>query len=285
MEGCLKENIGTAGKTLNDKEKPLKDRFKAVSTLRDLGGNESIDELAAGFCDESAVLKHELAHCLGQMQNPYALPQLVKVLEDESQDVMVRHAAADALGTIGDKSALDVLEKYCIHHTPEIAETCQLAVGSLQCQTEKSSQATGLSDNPYMYVDQTLPVDNENVEELKAALLDESLDLIQRYRAMSTLRSLGTEPAALALTEGLKCSSALLRHKIADVLGQVQSPACLPQLSVALADPREAPMVRHECAEALGSIATPEAIATLEAFLQDSDRVVRESCMLALDMS
>lgn len=44
-------------------------------------------------------------------------------------------------------------------------------------------------------------------------------------------------------------------------------------------------MVRHECAEALGSIATPEAIQILQHYLADSERVVRESCVVALDMS
>ena len=43
-------------------------------------------------------------------------------------------------------------------------------------------------------------------------------------------------------------------------------------------------MVRHECAEALGAIATQECTATLREFLKDDERVVRESCVVALDM-
>lgn len=35
--------------------------------------------------DPSALLKHELAYCLGQMQNPSAIPILIKTLEDKSQ--------------------------------------------------------------------------------------------------------------------------------------------------------------------------------------------------------
>lgn len=50
-------------------------------------------------------------------------------------------------------------------------------------------------------------------------------------------------------------------------------------------DTKENPMVRHECAEALGSIATDEAITVLQDYLKDSERVVRESCIVALDMS
>ena len=44
-------------------------------------------------------------------------------------------------------------------------------------------------------------------------------------------------------------------------------------------------MVRHECAEALGAIATEECTKILEEYLQDSERVVKESCIVALDMS
>lgn len=44
-----------------------------------------------GFSDPSALLKHELAYCLGQMQNPSAVPALESVLQNTSEDPMVRH--------------------------------------------------------------------------------------------------------------------------------------------------------------------------------------------------
>ena len=43
-------------------------------------------------------------------------------------------------------------------------------------------------------------------------------------------------------------------------------------------------MVRHECAEALGAIATPYCFDILKNYLEDDKRVVRESCVIALDM-
>ncbi len=43
-------------------------------------------------------------------------------------------------------------------------------------------------------------------------------------------------------------------------------------------------MVRHECAEALGSIATEDCLPVLHSFSKDSERVVKESCDVALDM-
>lgn len=45
----------------------------------------------AGFADESALLKHELAYCLGQIKRTSALPVLESVLRDETENPMVRH--------------------------------------------------------------------------------------------------------------------------------------------------------------------------------------------------
>jgi len=87
------ETIGSVGNLLQDKSKPLKDRFRALFTLKNLGGKEAIDFISSCFDDSSALLKHELAYCLGQMQDSYATPVLTKVLEDKQQEAMVRHEA------------------------------------------------------------------------------------------------------------------------------------------------------------------------------------------------
>lgn len=44
-----------------------------------------------GLKDESALLKHELAYCLGQIKRTSALPALEATLSDESENPMVRH--------------------------------------------------------------------------------------------------------------------------------------------------------------------------------------------------
>lgn len=89
----------------------------------------------------------------------------------------------------------------------------------------------------------------------------------------------------LFCVQGLKCSSALFRHEIAYVLGQMQHPAAIEQLTVNLRDPKEHPMVRHECAEALGAIANDECTEVLKEYASDIEPVVRQSCEVALDMS
>lgn len=82
----------------------------------------------------------------------------------------------------------------------------------------------------------------------------------------------------------MKAGSALFRHEIAFVLGQMQEAASVPYLRESLEDPEENEMVRHECAEALGSIAHPDCQKILNNYLDDKKQVVRESCVIALDM-
>jgi len=86
------------------------------------------------------------------------------------------------------------------------------------------------------------------------------------------------------LHKGLKTGSALFKHEVAFVLGQLQDKLSVSGLRASLENIEENEMVRHECAEALGSIATPECYEILNNYLNDSERVVRESCVVALDM-
>lgn len=126
----------------------------------------------------------------------------------------------------------------------------------------------------------------ENVAKLRATLLDTSLSLFQRYRAMFALRNIGTPAAVDALAAGFADDSALFKHEIAFVFGQLLSTHSVPALLAVLQDSRESEMVRHEAAEALGGIATPEVLPHLKEYMAkpDAPRVVRESCQVAMDM-
>lgn len=93
-------------------------------------------------------------------------------------------------------------------------------------------------------------------------------------------------PAIHALAKGFADPSALFRHEIAFVFGQLSHPASIPALAAALGDLEEASMVRHEAAEALGSLGEEEGVEDiLKRFLEDKDTVVRDSVIVALDMA
>lgn len=138
-----------------------------------------------------------------------------------------------------------------------------------------------------------MPENNQTVEELGRELMDASLPLFKRYRAMFALRDLASPPdlptavpAVEALAKGFADPSALFRHEIAFVFGQLSHPASIPALTAALSNLEEASMVRHEAAEALGSLGEEEGVEeTLKKFLHDKEVVVRESVIVALDMA
>ncbi len=123
-----------------------------------------------------------------------------------------------------------------------------------------------------------------DVAALKRQLLDANLPLFERYRAMFALRDIGSEEAVLALTVGLKDKSALFRHEVGYVFGQLQHPAAVDALMETLHRDGEHAMVRHEAAEALGSIATDSVLPVLKSFASDKEVVVAQSCEVALDM-
>jgi deoxyhypusine monooxygenase len=81
-------------------------------TLRNLNGVQAVDAIGDAFTDESVLLKHELAYCLGQMQHPQAIPILTAILKNEQENPIVRHEAAEALGAIGKEESLPVLNMY-----------------------------------------------------------------------------------------------------------------------------------------------------------------------------
>uniref|UniRef100_A0A2K6SPB6 deoxyhypusine monooxygenase n=1 Tax=Saimiri boliviensis boliviensis TaxID=39432 RepID=A0A2K6SPB6_SAIBB len=126
------QEVEAIGRMLVDPRQPLHARFRALFTLRGLGGPGAIAWISQAFGDDSALLKHELAYCLGQMQDARAIPVLVAVLQDTRQEPMVRHEAGEALGAIGDPQVLELLKQYSSDPVIEVAETCQLAVRRLE---------------------------------------------------------------------------------------------------------------------------------------------------------
>ena len=105
------EEISAIGRLLNDANRPIGQRFRALFTLRNIGGTDSIDQISKCLlADDSALLKHECAYCLGQTQDTYAIPVLNQVLSNTEEHPMVRHEAGEALGAIGDQQSINILK-------------------------------------------------------------------------------------------------------------------------------------------------------------------------------
>ncbi|KAM5538723.1 hypothetical protein V8D89_007752 [Ganoderma adspersum] len=295
LEAALLNTSGTV---------PLHNRFRALFTLKALKTDDAVKIISKGFADESALLKHELAYCLGQMKNTSALSILESVLADEKEDPMVRHEAAEALGAISVTSSKGVLKRYLNDPERCVRETCEIALAKIEwdhsAEGEKHWSTTAkTAEQSYTSIDPAPPssgllagkaapddASEENIVKLRNTLNDTNLPLFDRYRAMFALRNIGTPAAVDALASGFADDSALFKHEIAFVFGQLLSTHSVPALLKVLEDTHESEMVRHEAAEALGGIATPEVLPHLKEWMkrQDAPRVVRESCQVAIDM-
>ncbi|MFL2532404.1 MAG: hypothetical protein CND01_00950 [Marine Group II euryarchaeote MED-G34] len=131
-------DVETLREILCNEESKMFARMRALFALRNIGGNESVDALANAFDSESALLKHEIAYVMGQMQDSHAVPYLIERLSDSDEDLMVRHEAAEALGAIGDRVAMDTLEKFRYDSEPVIAESCEVAIDLMNWVQSKS---------------------------------------------------------------------------------------------------------------------------------------------------
>jgi deoxyhypusine monooxygenase len=115
-----------------DTKTPLFVRYQVMFALRNRGGPEAALALTAGFKDKSDLFRHEVAFVLGQMVEPVTTPALIEVLQNESEHRMVRHEAAEALGSIGGEEAEAILAKFKQDTTPVVRESCEVALDVIE---------------------------------------------------------------------------------------------------------------------------------------------------------
>lgn len=139
--------IASLRESLCSETTPLPNRFRALFSLKHLACHETgdealaaIDAIAAGFASPSALLKHELAYCLGQTANDAAIAPLRTVLADLQEDPMCRHEAAEALGALGKADNLDILREFRDRSDEQVVikETCEIAI--VRIEWENSEQ-------------------------------------------------------------------------------------------------------------------------------------------------
>jgi len=251
---------------------------------------------------EHGMTRHECAEALGAIGDESAVDVLREMHEDETQCREVRETASLALRRIE-------------HVTKKSAAIVGARVGS-----KKETTAVGIAEKDdddddddddvrHAYSVDPVPAMDESIETetLAAIILDDAADIWDRYAAMFALRNRAQKTFGLVKktqeTEQLVqlCSStlgktlrsetvqsALLKHEICYVLGQLRedddNDIAREALFDCLEDPNEHAMVRHEAAEAIGSRGGAGAEALLRKYLSCEDRVVRESCEVALDM-
>ena len=317
--------VARAAATLRDARAPTPARFSALFQLRALATPDAVDALVERLRaseERSALVRHECAFALGQMRARRAIDALMETLRDGDDDGMVRHECAEALGAIAsdDGRCATALREAAGDARREVAETAALALRKLEMcgaggardtgsatgsAKERASRRrddggtmgraeAGKTETTCLSVDPIPAMPTETpFERLKAVVLDDAHEMWERYAAMFALRNKScadresSDACADVLGEVLSASgSALLKHEVCYVLGQLQSasPGARDALIRCLEDSREHPMVRHEAAEALGSIAHPSTRGYLESFASDPEPIIAESCEVALEI-
>lgn len=267
---------------LLDSSLPVPYRWRAIFSLRNHKGESARQALIDAMSDDSNLLAHEAAFALGQMQDAEAISALRRTLQGVQEfHPIVRHEAAEALGAIGAPECLELLQEALVSDpAPEVRETCDLALHRIQ-----QVKTDDLEESPFRSVDPAVAASSSSsVAEMRKVLLDENEKMPERYAALFGLRNRGSPEAVDAIVASLQCESALLKHEVAYVLGQLQDKASTEALVTTLKDATEHPMVRHEAAEALGSIADERSVALLKSFSSDSEPLVAQSCAVALHM-
>ena len=150
----IDSTILTLRKDLCSEQVPLAKRFRALFSLKHLASQKpatpqtipAIEAIAAAFTSPSALLKHELAYCLGQSGHDQAIPFLRHVIEDRQEDAMCRHEAAEAIGALGDQSSLELLRQR--RDDPEeeevVRETCDIAIERIEWEHSAARKAEKL---------------------------------------------------------------------------------------------------------------------------------------------
>jgi len=121
----------------------MHDRYGAMFALRNRRDAEAAETLAHVLAaTRSALLKHEVAYVLGQMQDccAGALAALERTLRDTSEHPMVRHEAAEALGSIADESCVALLREHLTDPEPIVAESCGVALDILEFENSGEAE-------------------------------------------------------------------------------------------------------------------------------------------------
>lgn len=244
-----KRDIIGLSKALQNRKEPRL-RREAAEALGSMADARAVEPLIAALNDTWEPVRKTAAESLSKIDSHWRtagatkkfIQRFIAGLKDK--DVSVRRGAADALGVIGDASALEPLIAALIDGT--VHETVVEALSKI---------------DPYWF---TSEVGKKSVLTLVAAL--KGGDWRVRGPAAKTLGIVGDAQAVEPLIAALKGDS-LLRKAAAEALGRIGDRRAIEPLIFALKDTEG--YVREAAAKALGMIGDPRAVGALIAALEE----------------
>jgi HEAT repeat protein len=120
----------------------------AVKMIGASADESSADELLAAYeADEAgAALKQAIIVALGDIRAAGALPLLSRIVEDEASGKVERMYAATALGRIGDKASVAVLERASVSNDPNVRASAVEALGGFDSANARAALVNALRD-------------------------------------------------------------------------------------------------------------------------------------------
>lgn len=245
-----------------------------------------LKQLVAGLGDPRGVVRLRFAETLGEIGEP-ATPLLVEALANHS-DVVVRRAAAKTLTIIADPAAVPTLVHTFLNDQDTVvkgssagalARTGEAAVPALLdilASTEQPEDIKGHAAWALAFIG------SEAADHLYKALNAASLDV--RCAVIGALghvaQEQSDEKSCNLLVSALTDPEALIRTEAAAGLGQVNYPAAVPHLILAIQDTDLD--VRKAAINSLGKIGDDRALEPLQAALNDELEVIRILAKLAI---
>ena len=245
-----------------------------------------LKQLVEGLGDPRGVVRLRFAETLGEIGEP-ATPLLVEALANHS-DVVVRRAAAKTLTIIADPAAVPTLVHTFLNDQDTVvkgssagalARTGEAAVPALLdilASTEQPEDIKGHAAWALAFIG------SEAADHLYKALNAASLDV--RCAVIGALghvaQEQSDEKSCNLLVSALTDPEALIRTEAAAGLGQVNYPAAVPHLILAIQDTDLD--VRKAAINSLGKIGDDRALEPLQAALNDELEVIRILAKLAI---
>ena len=83
------------------------------------------------------IIANIIAYVFGQLQHPDSVPSLIKVLSNTSELNMVRHEAAEALGSIATPECFKILKDFCKDGDRTVRESCVVGLDMYEFENSK----------------------------------------------------------------------------------------------------------------------------------------------------
>ena len=133
--------VDQLNKILLDSQSTLFDKYRALFTLRNRGDEQSIRVLGEALVfyldqDLMSLFKHEIGYIFGQMQSPQSIPYLKKALDCVREHEIVRHEAAEALGSVATLESLEILKPFLNDEAVLVRNSVEVALDMIDYEND-----------------------------------------------------------------------------------------------------------------------------------------------------